>query len=198
MLLCHWSLPEADGALTAISEQQQAGLFWGAQLLQHTPLGSPHTHTPLQLVLHTALPAPLPCWAGTGREKLGVLLGGLQSLGRAREGRREAFIITYRTEGKADKYISVGSRCTCTLKRCSRSDSPLPSEIKDLALPTFTPSCFPEGTDLREGECCHLQTAQANAPAPASSPPLPLLKRLIFNVVICFLQLKKSRTCSQQ
>lgn len=186
MLLCHRSLPEADGALTAISEQQQARLVWGAQLLQRTPLGSPHTHAPLQLVLHTPLPAPPPCWAGAGREKQGALLGGAQSLGRAREGRREAFIITYRTEDKADKYISVGSRCTCTLKRCSRSDSPLPSEIKDLALPTFTPSCFPEGTDLREGECCHLQTAQANAPAPApaNSPPLPLLKRLIFNVVI--------------
>lgn len=115
-----------------------------------------------------------------------MLLKELQILEQKRERERETFIIASHPESKADKYILVGSRCTCTLKRCNSSDNSLPYEIKDLALPTFTLSRFPEGTDLREGECCRLQTAQANAPAhaAASFPPLALLRSLISNVLI--------------
>lgn len=80
-----------------------------------------------------------------------MLLKELQILEQKRERERETFIIASHPESKADKYILVGSRCTCTLKRCNSSDNSLPYEIKDLALPTFTLSRFPEGTDLREG-----------------------------------------------
>lgn len=76
------------------------------------------------------------------------------------------------------------SRCTCTLQRCNSSDNSLPCEIQDLALPTFTLSRFPEGTDLQAGECCHRQPAQGNARATASAPPLALLTSLIFGVLI--------------